>query len=85
MTLMERIKVKSFLSFSYSEKYNLIDSIRNKRFKSLKESKVKKIRKTKAKKAKSPRARLSAEQKALRALEKLSPEQLANIEELMGV
>ena len=84
MSLMDRIKVKPFLSFSEDEKHAFIRDVRNLRTKKLNEPPKTRKRKATAKKATTKRARQTAEQKALKALQKLSPAQLAAIEKLMG-
>lgn len=44
MSLMDRIKVKPFLTFTYSEKLDLIKSVQQMRINSLEEARTKKAR-----------------------------------------
>lgn len=73
MTLMDRIKVKSFLSFTSGEKYNFIEALQLKRtndqIKAREDAAKGKVRgkKTRTKKVKDPQA------EALKILSKLSP------------
>lgn len=87
MSLMDRIKVHSFLDMTLSERIALVEEIRAKRFKSLRESKIKKPRKktTKAKSTakKSTRKTMTKEEKALKLLAKLNSAQIKNLENLL--
>ena len=78
---MDRIKIRSFLTFSKAEKLDLINRVRKKRLYGLTEAKKKPIRKKQTIKAKDKTVRrkpgITAEQKTLNILKKLSPAQLA--------
>lgn len=83
-TLMDRIKVTDFLSKPEATQLELILSIQAMRVEGLKNAKTKKPRKTKTGKKKktssTKRKGLTTEQKALKALAKLSPAQFALIQ-----
>ncbi len=86
MPLMDRIKVRDFLSLSEPEQLNLVDTVRNGRAEAivfaLKQKKKKIKRKPVKKRAKSPRAQASKKTKAENALSKLTPEQIAKLAKL---
>ena len=81
-TLMDRIKTKDFLSTSLPTQLELILSIQTMRVEGLKNIKKPKKRKTKAKGkgTATKRKGLTTEQKALKALTKLSPAQFAFVQ-----
>ncbi len=83
---MNRIKTTDFLSKPIPTQLELILSIQSMRVEGLANAKKPKKRKTKAKgKKRKAKARgLSAEQKALRALNKLSPAQFALIQKQLN-
>jgi hypothetical protein len=85
-TLMSRIKTTDFLSQSTPTQLELILTIQAMRVEGLKNAKKPKKRKTKAKgKAGSTRKPgLTTEQKALKALNKLSPAQFALIQKKLN-
>ena len=86
-TLMDRIKVTDFLSTPIPKQLELILSIQAMRVEGLKNAKKPKKKKTKAKKGKAGKARrpgLTTEQKALKALNKLSPAQFALIQKKLN-
>lgn len=86
-TLMDRIKTTDFLSQPIPSQLELILSIQAMRVEGLKNAKLPKKRKTKAKgkrKASSKRPGLTTEQKALKALNKLSPAQFALIQKQLN-
>ena len=82
-TLMDRIKVTDFLSTPEPSQLELILSIQAMRVEGLKNAKKPKKKKAKAKgkaTGKTRRPGLTTEQKALKALQKLSPAQFALIQ-----
>ena len=82
---MDRIKATDFLSISPFAQLELILSIQTMRVEGLKNIKKPKQRKTKAKgKTKTKRSGLTIEQKALKALNKLSPAQFALIQKKLN-
>ena len=85
-TLMDRIKVTDFLSQPIPTQLELILSIQSMRVEGLKSAKKPKKRKTKAKGKKTSikRPGLTIEQKALKALNKLSPAQFALIQKKLN-
>ena len=86
MPLMERIKAIDFLSMPEPSQLELILSIQAMRIEGLKTAKMPKVRKTKEGKVKEKkvRAKKSTEDKAMKALAKLSPEQFALIQKLLN-
>ena len=90
MPLMDRIKATDFLSLSEPAQLELILSIQAMRVEGLKTAKLPKVRKTKDGKVKEKKVRAkkstaqSTEDKALKALAKLSPEQFALIQKLLN-
>ncbi len=88
MPLMDRIKVTDFLSLSEPAQINFIDTIRKARSEAitfaLKQKKKKIPKKSIASKsrAKSPRAQANKKAKAMAALNKLTPEQIAKLAKL---
>ncbi len=86
-TLMDRIKTTDFLSQSIPTQLDLILSIQAMRVEGLKNARLPKKRKTKVKgkrKSFTRRSGLTAEQKALKALTKLSPAQFALIQKQLN-
>jgi hypothetical protein len=83
---MDRIKVTDFLSTPIPTQLDLILSIQAMRVEGLKNAKKPKKRKTKAKgkKGSSRRPGLTTEQKALKALSKLSPAQFALVQKQLN-
>lgn len=83
MPLMDRIKIKPFLSYTEEEKRKFISDLQLSRTNALKIASMKKRRKKTTKKKTSTKKRntISKKQKALKALEKLSAEQLKIIME----
>ena len=83
---MERIKAIDFLSMPEPSQLELILSIQAMRIEGLKTAKMPKVRKTKEGKVKEKKvkAKKSTEDKALKALAKLSPEQFALIQKLLN-
>ena len=86
MPLMERIKAIDFLSMPEPSQLELVLSIQAMRIEGLKTAKMPKVRKTKEGKVKEKKvkAKKSTEDKALKALAKLSPEQFALIQKLLN-
>ena len=87
MSLMDRIKIKDFLSYTGAEKLCFITKLRMLRTNALEEARNKKGKLTKsAKKNLRKRGKKVSDPKAaaLRALASLSPKQLANIKEIFG-
>lgn len=88
MPLMDRIKATDFLSMSEPAQLELILSIQSMRIEGLKTAKLPKVRKTKAGKVKKARAKKSTaqstEDKALKALAKLSPAQFELIQKMLN-
>lgn len=88
MPLMDRIKVTDFLSMSEPAQLELILSIQSMRIEGLKTAKLPKVRKTKDGKVKKARAKKSTaqstEDKALKALAKLSPAQFELIQKILN-
>ena len=83
--LMDRIKVTDFLSTPIPDQLSLILSIQAMRVEGLKNAKKPKQRKVKAKgKTGTKRPGLTIEQKALKALNKLSPAQFALIQKKLN-
>ena len=84
--LMDRIKVTDFLSTPIPTQLELILSIQTMRIEGLKNAKKPKKKKAKAKgkKASTKRPGLTTEQKALKALSKLSPAQFALIQKKLN-
>lgn len=85
-TLMDRIKVTDFLSIPEPDQFALILSIQSLRVEGLKNIKKPKKKKAKTKKAgaATKRKTMSTEQKALKALAKLSPAQFALVQEQLN-
>ena len=85
-TLMDRIKTKDFLSQPVPTQLALVLSIQSMRIEGLKNAKKPKKRKTKAKgkRKATKRKGLTTEQKALKALNKLSPAQFALIQKKLN-
>ena len=83
---MERIKAIDFLSMPEPSQLELILSIQAMRIEGLKTAKMPKVRKTKEgkEKEKKVKAKKSTEDKAMKALAKLSPEQFALIQKLLN-
>jgi len=86
MPLMDRIKIKDFLSFSYSEKYTFIEKLQQKRLTELTLARLSKTKQTKSakrnlkkrgKKVKDPK------QVAITALKKLSSAQIKIIKDMI--
>jgi len=91
MPLMDRIKAIDFLSMPEASQFELILSLQSMRIEGLKTAKLPKVRKTKdglPKKEKKARAKKSisqsTEDKALKALAKLSPAQFEMIQKVLN-
>ena len=88
MPLMDRIKVTDFLSMPDASQLDLILSIQSMRIEGLKQAKMPKVRKTKEGKTKKVRAKKSTAQitqeKAMKALAKLSPTQFELIQKMLN-
>lgn len=86
MTLMERIKLTDFLSKPEPVQLEMILAIQAMRVEGLKNAKKPKKRKTKAKgkRKTSTKRGLTTEQKALKALSKLSPAQFELIQKQLA-
>jgi hypothetical protein len=86
---MDRIKAIDFLSMPEPSQLNLILSIQAMRIEGLKTAKIPKVRKTKDGKVKEKKVKVkkssaqSTEDKAMKALAKLSPEQFELIQKLL--
>jgi len=88
MPLMDRIKTVDFLSIPEPTQLELVLSIQAMRIEGLKNAKIPKVRKTKTGKNKSTKTRKSTaqstEDKAMKALKKLSPAQFELIQKMLN-
>ena len=88
MPLMDRIKVTDFLSLSMPAQLNFVDTIRKKRAAAItfalvqKKKKIPKNKIASKARVKSPRAQANKQAKAMAALAKLTPEQIAKLAKL---
>lgn len=83
MSLMNRIKIDDFLSWTYPKQLDFITSLQDKRNKAIEKNKLKPLKKSKAKstKIKDP---IAAATKALSKI-KLTPEMIASIKQSYGI
>jgi len=81
---MDRIKTTDFLSQPIPTQLNLILSLQAMRIEGLKNAKLPKKRKNKTGKKTKVRTKVSSQQKALKALAKLSPAQFALIQKQLN-
>jgi hypothetical protein len=88
MALMDRIKIKDFLSLSDPMQTNFIDTVRKARASAItfalaqRKKKIPRVKIAGKKRAKSPRAQANKKSKAEAALAKLTPDQIEKLSKL---
>lgn len=85
-TLMERIKIKSFLNFSYGEQINFVETIQKLRLTEQEIARLNKGKITKSAKRNLKRRNKKVKdpvKEAIKLLQKLNPAQLSNIERMI--